>query len=416
MASTNFIKDTGFTGMLSLLLLGILLPSVFSVTSMPPNTTDGMNGTTILISPMSMIYCPSFMCNYTDCYMMHASQNATSCIAWSFCQLMRQTDMSYVAGCVASCAESCVDASQTNCSVNCCNSTGCLNATFASMMMIMTTTDGPTAMTQTSTTMATSMDYTSQPPISNDMTGTTMPYTTMSMIYCPSFMCNYTDCYMMYDSQNATSCALGCCQLMRQTDMSYVASCVGSCAESCVNASQTNCSVNCCNSTGCLNATFASMMMTTTTDMVRTTTVETTTTTTTTPTTTMMASIPPPTADNGKKCHQGTCMGSTCYTDFGQAALQTCSSAQPHCQLKKEMVSSDMKWTAGCTANCSAEAPCKQSTTPPCHLECCNATMTSSCLRLNGTLNVPNFATRGPHLNTELSASLLCLLAIALLL
>lgn len=141
-------------------------------------------------------------------------------------------------------------------------------------------------------------------------------------------------------------------QLMRQTDMSYVAGCVASCAESCVDASQTNCSVNCCNSTGCLNATFASMMMTTTTgklltltvlsylssshcpwlhfilrvmtaclqtctispksevlfilyvvprmilDMVRTTTVETTTTTTTTPTTTMMASIPPPTADN----------------------------------------------------------------------------------------------------------------------
>lgn len=55
-------------------------------------------------------------------------------------QLMRQTDMSYVAGCVASCADSCVDASQTNCSVNCCNSTGCLNATFASMMMMTTTT------------------------------------------------------------------------------------------------------------------------------------------------------------------------------------------------------------------------------------------------------------------------------------
>ena len=129
-------------------------------------------------------------------------------------------------------------------------------------------------------------------------------------------MCNYTDCYMMYDSQNATSCALGCCQvggdkrhwlllsegsvkclfkgrkerwmhlkciflmcpsamhqLMRQTDICYVASCVASCAESCVNASQTNCSVNCCNSTGCLNATFVSMMMTTTTGMLLTLTV-----------------------------------------------------------------------------------------------------------------------------------------------
>ncbi|KAM8734183.1 uncharacterized protein AB9X84_023067 [Acanthopagrus schlegelii] len=230
-------------------------------------------------------------------------------------------------------------------------------------------------------------------------------------------MCNYTDCYMMYDSQNATSCALGCCQMMRLTDICYVASCVASCAESCVNASQTNCSVNCCNSTGCLNATFASMMMTTTTDMARTTTVATTpATTTTTTATTTMASSPPPTPDNGKKCHQGTCTGSTCYTNFAQAALQTCSSAHLHCQLKKEMVGSDMKWTAGCATNCSAETPCKQSTTPPCQLECCSAAMTSSCLWLNGTLNVPNFATRGPHLNTELGAFLLCLLAIALML
>ena len=143
-------------------------------------------------------------------------------------------------------------------------------------------------------------------------------------------------------------------QMMRLTDICYVASCVASCAESCVNASQTNCSVNCCNSTGCLNATFASMMMTTTTgklltltiafylspshcpwlcfilrvmtaclqactisprsgvlfilyavprlilDMARTTTVATTpaTTTTTTAATTTMASSTPPIADN----------------------------------------------------------------------------------------------------------------------
>lgn len=60
-------------------------------------------------------------------------------------------------------------------------------------------------------------------------------------------------------------CHSAMCQLIRQTDMCYTVSCSASCADSCVNASQTNCSVKCCNSTGCLNGSFASMMMTTTT-------------------------------------------------------------------------------------------------------------------------------------------------------
>lgn len=84
-------------------------------------------------------------------------------------------------------------------------------------------------------------------------------------------------------------------------------------------------------------------------------------------------------------------------------------------QLKKDTVGSKVQWTAGCTTNCSAQTPCKTSTQPPCHLECCNATMTS-CLWLNGTLNFPSSATRGPYLHTELITCLLCLLAIMLML
>ncbi|XP_049438992.1 integumentary mucin C.1 [Epinephelus fuscoguttatus] len=151
--------------------------------------------------------------------------------------------------------------------------------------------------------------------------------------------------------------------------------------------------------------------------MVMTTTVIPTTmkTTTTTPAPTTTTTSAPTTADNRNKCRKGTCVGPTCYKDFSTAALQSCSSSQPHCQLKKENVDSGLQWTAGCTTNCSGQAPCKTSTTPPCHLECCNATRTS-CLWLNGTLNHPNFATRGPHLHTELIAFLLGLLAITLLL
>lgn len=82
-------------------------------------------------------------------------------------------------------------------------------------------------------------------------------------------------------------------------------------------------------------------------------------------------------------------------------------------QLKKETMDSKEKWTAGCTTNCSSETPCKTSTQPPCHLECCNATMIS-CLWLNGTMQVPNFSSRGPHHHIELISSLLCMLAITL--
>ncbi|KAM3873057.1 uncharacterized protein ACN63O_002052 [Diretmus argenteus] len=129
----------------------------------------------------------------------------------------------------------------------------------------------------------------------------------------------------MYTSENVTSCAYSC-EMIRRVDMCYDVGCSNSCAEACVNNSQTNCSVQCCNSTGCLN-------------------------------------------------------------------------------LKKETLSSIVTWTAGCTTNCSGQTWCKPPSTPKCHLECCNATSTS-CLFLNGTLNVPSFATRGPHLRTELIAFL----------
>ncbi|XP_055020290.1 uncharacterized protein LOC129411914 isoform X2 [Boleophthalmus pectinirostris] len=230
----------------------------------------------------------------------------------------------------------------------------------------------------------------------------------MSNISCPSFMCNYSDCYSMYMSQNATMCPAGYdyCELIRQMDICYTVSCSASCSMSCGNTSQSNCSVNCCNSTDCLNDTFASMMMTTTPAMTttsRSTTISTTTTTTTAA----------PTTQGGNKCHTGKCNGTDCYTVFNTA--QVCTASQPHCQLKKETVGTSLQWTAGCTTNCSGQTSCKASTQPPCHLECCNATVTS-CLWLNGTLNVPSLATRGPQLHSQVVSAVLVVFAISLLL
>nr|XP_040020513.1 uncharacterized protein LOC120810215 [Gasterosteus aculeatus aculeatus] len=202
----------------------------------------------------------------------------------------------------------------------------------------------------------------------------------------------------MFTSQNATPCGAGVCfcQLTRQMDMWYTANCTTSCAAPCANSSDTNCSVVCCYSPDCLNRSFTSMMMKTT--------VAPTTTTTATTTAT------PQTTNNANQCHTGTCIGINCYTKFADA--EKCSSSQPHCQLKQETVAGGLQWTAGCSTNCSTQTPCKTSTQPPCHLECCNATKTS-CLWRNGTLHVPNFAPGGPRHHTELIAILLCLLAIA---
>lgn len=77
--------------------------------------------------------------------MKYKSQVYSHCIAYiilyvlmchsAMCQLIRQEDMCYTVNCTTACANSCVNSSWTNCSVKCCNMTGCLNDTFVSMMM-----------------------------------------------------------------------------------------------------------------------------------------------------------------------------------------------------------------------------------------------------------------------------------------
>ncbi|KAL6109757.1 uncharacterized protein ACO6RY_12817 [Pungitius sinensis] len=70
---------------------------------------------------------------------MYTSQNATPCDAGScYCQMTRQMDMWYKVGCSATCAPRCTNTSQTNCSMECCSSTDCLDGYFASMMMTTT--------------------------------------------------------------------------------------------------------------------------------------------------------------------------------------------------------------------------------------------------------------------------------------
>ncbi|XP_054903380.1 mucin-5AC isoform X2 [Poeciliopsis prolifica] len=288
----------------------------------------------------------------------------------------------------------------TNSAMNTTTSAANFTMTMATMTSNTTQAADMTSSSSAATTTQITMSTTYRGNMTEENKNTTSNFT-MKMINCPSFSCYYSDCYSKYNSQNESYCSTGeSCQLLKSMDMWYNVSCSASCVEDCNNTSQPNCSVNCCNSTGCIKDIFVPMMMTTTVAATTTTIAPTTTTTTST------------TANKGNKCHKGTCTGEDCYKKFKD--LETCSSTNPHCQLKKETSDSGIVWKAGCS-NCTGYAPCTGTTKPPCNLECCTAT-TTSCLILNGTMNVPSFASRGPYLHIELITSLVCLLAITLLL
>ncbi|XP_041842849.1 uncharacterized serine-rich protein C215.13 [Melanotaenia boesemani] len=409
MAPSTFTKDAGI---LHLLLLGLLLPSVSGQDSSTTSGNTIVSTTQATVSSTSENTIQPSSSNITVATTNTATSQQTAMTTNNSATTTSQSTMSNTStyGVTSGASTSSSTYSLTTTSEGMVSSSTLSPTPTTSRDSASSSTHSLTTTSESTASKSTlSYTVTSGGSASNSTHGntnvttgnTTSNATSMNTIYCPSFNCSYSECYSTYITQNLTKCSDGdYCQLLKSTAMWYIASCSSPCAESCVNTSQTNCSVNCCNSTGCLNNTFASMMTTTTAPG----------------TTTTGATQPNPTtttANNSKKCQMGTCTGENCYTSF--KTLQICSSSQPHCQLKKETINSVLTWTAGCTNNCTGQTACKASTQPPCYQECCNATVTS-CLMLNGTVNVPSFATRGPQLHTEVIVSLLCLLAITLLL
>ncbi|CDQ58404.1 unnamed protein product [Oncorhynchus mykiss] len=229
----------------------------------------------------------------------------------------------------------------------------------------------------------------------------------MTMISCRQFSCNYSDCNDVYMNMTSVTCNANItfCELKRQEDMTYTGGCSSSCSNACVNDTQTNCSMGCCNSTGCLSSTLASMVRTNTTTVMMTTTTATTTAAATTTTTAE------PT-NKLKKCQMFQCTEQNCYKTWITKDPMPCPLNQPYCELKKMTTGSTTTWMGGCNANCTRNTWCT-TTTDTCHQECCNTSMTS-CLKLDGTLNVPSSAARGPHFPLALvtAALLVCLLSI----
>ncbi|KAL7887267.1 hypothetical protein AOLI_G00049880 [Acnodon oligacanthus] len=213
--------------------------------------------------------------------------------------------------------------------------------------------------------------------------------TNTSTLYCRILTCNHTTCHQTFNNTNATLCPAGVkyCELRRYDIMRYSMNCAAECPTICTNASQINCSVECCSSATCLHSTIANLLNSTMMPMTSTT--QSTTTNTTTKATTAVTTTAP---TNGKKCHKISCSGDTCYQ--GNTNVVLCSPAQNYCMLKKATSGTVVTWTGGCSEDCSKETACS-STTSTCFLECCNATTTASCLKLTGAVNMPSSATKG---------------------
>ncbi|XP_064801474.1 uncharacterized protein LOC135520079 [Oncorhynchus masou masou] len=231
----------------------------------------------------------------------------------------------------------------------------------------------------------------------------------MTMISCRQFSCNYSDCYDVYMNMTSVSCNANItfCELKRQEDMTYTGGCSSSCRNACVNNTQTNCTMGCCNSTGCLRSTLASMVRPNTTTV--TTVMMMTTTTTTTAAATTTTAMP---TNKLKKCQVFQCTEQNCYKTWITKDPMPCPLNQPYCELKKMTNGSRTMWMGGCNADCTRNTWCT-TTTGTCHQECCNTSITS-CLKLDGSLNVPSSATRGPHFPLTLItvALLVCVLSI----
>ncbi|XP_065102579.2 uncharacterized protein [Paramisgurnus dabryanus] len=220
-----------------------------------------------------------------------------------------------------------------------------------------------------------------------------------TMLSCPEFTCT-NDCHAKFMNRTLNPCppAASFCELIHQNG-SHSVQCSVRCAMSCGNPPVTNCSLGCCNTTDCLNHALFNMSNSFSTPAP--------TKSTATPAT-IKVTVPPTPANNGKKCHSIKCDGAACYKTTNAFGLVYCPIGQDYCMLNKTTTGTTESWQGGCSTDCRKAQACSTTVTT-CHLECCNATVSSSCLKLTGDLNMPSSATRGPQSTLLLTASLVML-------
>ncbi|XP_073727935.1 uncharacterized protein [Misgurnus anguillicaudatus] len=220
-----------------------------------------------------------------------------------------------------------------------------------------------------------------------------------TMLSCPEFTCT-DDCHAKFMNKTSNPCppTASFCELIHQNG-SHTVQCSVRCAMPCGNPPVTNCSMGCCNTTDCLNYALFNMSNSSSTAAP--------TKSTATPTT-IKVTVPPTPANNGKKCQSIKCDGPACYKTTNTLGLVYCPIGQDYCMLNKTTSGSTESWQGGCSTDCRKATACSTTVTT-CYLECCNATVSASCLKLTGDLNMPSSAPRGPQSTLLLTASLVML-------
>ncbi|KAF4088043.1 hypothetical protein AMELA_G00078280 [Ameiurus melas] len=274
---------------------------------------------------------------------------------------------------------------------------------YASAQEITTNSTNMTT-TPTMTTMMNQTLNITVVPSGNNISTTGTNDTNSAMVSCRVFSCNYSACYSTFTSTNDTTCSApaNLCELRRDRDATYSVACTSTCLSACMNTSQNNCSINCC-SDNCVNSSINALLNS---SIIMITTTTSTTTTTTAKNSTIASTTM---ATNGKKCHKITCNGDVCYQ--GSTNVVLCTPGQNFCMLKKTLAVTVVAWTASCIEDCSKETVCTSSNSN-CVLECCNATTTASCLKLNGQVNVLGSGTMAPcsHMPLVVFSFFFCLL------
>ncbi|CAH2222071.1 Hypothetical predicted protein [Pelobates cultripes] len=211
---------------------------------------------------------------------------------------------------------------------------------------------------------------------------------------CQSFVCTGQQCYQgkeLYVNTTFSMCpSMSYCEMFSHNSSYYEARCAVHCMhhrcrqnETMMNGTSMNgCSIYCCNTSKCLtleNVMSNDMMKNNTTPPMSTVTVPTTITTTTTTTTIVYSD---------KTCRSFTCDGLDCYKSNTGAAVKKCQVGINHCELQKKVSGSAVSYEGGCSNTCATSTKsCATITNANCFQECCNATNTGCCMKLDGQVH-----------------------------
>ncbi|XP_068125133.1 uncharacterized protein [Hyperolius riggenbachi] len=176
----------------------------------------------------------------------------------------------------------------------------------------------------------------------------------------------------------------GYCEYYRYNSSYFETRCNDHCMHHMCNTTlDQQCSLICCNLSDASNCTTAEELNhgnTTANPMVNKT--VTPTTTTTTPTTTKAIVY------SDKVCRSFTCSGTDCYKNSATAATKQCQVGIIHCELQKKVTNGAVSYEAGCSNTCATSTKsCATITTADCFQECCNATNTGCCMKLDGQVH-----------------------------